>query len=72
MTDTGRTIKLNAGARPFVLYQRTELLPERNNSLLNRIKRKLGLSESYESFVAAFAVSHAREIDEAYSKVMRE
>ena len=67
------TYKLPKSAREYVLYQRTELLPKRQDSLIKRILIRLGLmSDDYKKFVKAVAMDDALSIDERYFASMKE
>lgn len=66
--------QLTPGARPFVLYQRTELLPPRTPpTLLEKLLRKVKLADDgYKKFVERHANNAGESIDAQYSAIMRE
>ena len=67
------TLKLPKSALEFVLYQRTDLLPERNVSSFRRLLIRLGLmSDGYKNFVKSVAADDKNGIDEKYSQTMKE
>lgn len=65
---------LTPSARPFVLYQRTELLPPRTPpSAIEKLLRKLNLAgDGYKKFVERHANTAGESIDVQYSEIMRE
>ena len=66
--------QLPAEARPFVLFQRTELLPKKPTpGLLRRaLGRLLALDDGYQAFVGNYALSEPKLIDEQYFSLMSE
>ncbi len=60
-------------AREFVLYQRTELLPERKpNRLKSKLMRMGVLKDDYRTYVRDIAERDAERIDEKYFSTMQE
>jgi SAM-dependent methyltransferase len=58
-------------AAEYALFQRTDLLPRRRYGVAFRIADKLGLRQSWGSFVRSHAAGHATEILHDYGQEMR-
>jgi SAM-dependent methyltransferase len=58
-------------AAEYALFQRTQLLPERQSGKIFRVADKLRLRPSYASFVKKHAAQHASEILQDYAEEMR-
>lgn len=63
--------EFDARAAEYALFQRTDLLPPRRHTGIFHIADKLGLRQSWDSFVRSHATGHAGEILRDYREAMR-
>lgn len=66
-----KNIRLSIDSRPYVLMQRTEILPKRNDSSFLRLLTKIGLRKNYNDYLTSYSRNHPEEIDLKYSEIMR-
>jgi SAM-dependent methyltransferase len=65
-----KNIILPNEAREYILYQRTEILPEYQLNIAKKILEKLKIKNYYKDFIKENAFKKANQIDEEYIKIM--
>jgi len=67
-----KNIKLPLEAREYILYQRTELLPDYNLNIFKKIIEKLKIYNYYKEFVKENAIKNGDAIEKQYTEIMKE